>query len=95
MVRLGATEAWTFTDTMTFGHSFHLRAVQLRIASRPTGPLPAREQGRKDAVFIPRDTSVTCVARFADFASATDPFRHHGHMSNHEDEGLMGHLLVP
>jgi len=34
------------------------------------------------------------IAKFDDFASAVHPFMYHCHMSNHQDEGLMGQFLV-
>ena len=56
--------------------------------------MPDYEQGWKDTVFLPIDESVRFVARFSDFASATDPYMYHCHMANHEDGGLMGQFVV-
>jgi bilirubin oxidase len=93
-VKLGDVEAWTIVNDRTFGHSFHIHDVQFKIVSRSDGPVADYEQGWKDTVYVPRGQSVTFVARFDDFASDTNPFMYHCHMSNHEDGGLMGQFLV-
>ena len=93
-VKLGDTEMWTVTNNRIFGHSFHIHDVQFRIVSRSSGPVEEYEKGWKDTVYVPRDRSVTFIARFEDFASETDPYMYHCHMANHEDGGLMGQFLV-
>ena len=94
VVKLGATEAWTVVNNRVFGHAFHIHDVQFRIVERSYGPVPEYENGWKDTLYIRRNESVTFVARFDDYASETDPFMYHCHMSNHEDGGLMGEFLV-
>ncbi|MCX6368618.1 MAG: multicopper oxidase domain-containing protein [Armatimonadetes bacterium] len=94
VVKLGAVEAWTVVNNRVFGHSFHIHDVQFRIVERSNGPIPAHENGWKDTFYIPRNESVTFVAKFEDFASPTDPYMYHCHMSNHEDGGLMGQFVV-
>jgi bilirubin oxidase len=93
-VSLGAVEKWTISNGMTFSHSFHIHDVQFKIISRSAGAVADYEQGWKDVVAVPRNESVTFLARFDDFASATDPYMYHCHMSNHEDGGTMGQFLV-
>ncbi len=93
-VALNALEKWTISNGNTFSHSFHIHDVQFKIVSRSTGPVPAHEQGWKDVLSIARNESVSFVAKFDDFASATYPYMYHCHMTNHEDEGLMGQFLV-
>lgn len=93
-VKLGATETWTIVNNNIFGHSFHIHDVQFRIVARSDGPVADQEQGWKDTVYLPRNQSVTFVARFLDHASDTDPFMYHCHMANHEDGGMMGQFLV-
>jgi bilirubin oxidase len=93
-VQLGTTEAWHIQNTETFSHSFHIHDVQFAIVSRSTGEVPAYERGWKDTLYIQRNELVTFVARFDDYASSEHPFMYHCHMSNHEDEGLMGQFLV-
>jgi bilirubin oxidase len=93
-VSLNAVEKWTISNGMVFSHSFHIHDVQFKIVSRSAGGVADYEQGWKDVVAVPRGESVTFIARFEDFASATDPYMYHCHMSNHEDEGTMGQFLV-
>ena len=93
-VHLNAVEQWTISNGQTFGHSFHIHDVQFAIVSRSSGAVPDHEKGWKDSFFIRRNESVSFVARFDDFASTEHPFMYHCHMSNHEDEGLMGQFLV-
>ena len=93
-VKLGATEAWTFTNDQIFGHAFHIHDVQFKIISRSSGPIPAHENGWKDTFSIQRNERVTFLAKFADFSSSTWAYMYHCHMANHEDGGLMGQFLV-
>lgn len=93
-VKLNTTEKWTISNGNTFGHAFHIHDVQFAIVSRSSGSIPDYEKGWKDTFFIRRNEKVSFVARFADYASTKYPFMYHCHMSNHEDEGLMGQFLV-
>jgi bilirubin oxidase len=93
-VSLNAVEKWTISNGMTFSHSFHIHDVQFKIVSRSSGAVADYEQGWKDVVSVPRNESVTFIAKFEDFASATDPYMYHCHMANHEDGGTMGQFLV-
>lgn len=92
-VRLGAVEEWTINNNEVFGHAFHVHDVHFNIISRSSGPVPAYEQGWKDTLYIPRGESVSFIAKFEDFAGE-DPYMYHCHMSNHEDDGLMGEFVV-
>ena len=93
-VNLNAIEAWTIANNRTFDHSVHIHDVQFKIISRSAGPLSAYEQGWKDTVEVPLNTSVTFVAKFDDFADVVNPYMYHCHFSNHEDEGMMGQFIV-
>jgi len=93
-VSLNAVEKWTISNGQTFSHSFHIHDVQFKIVSRSSGTIGVHEQGWKDVVSVPRNESVSFIAKFDDFASATDPYMYHCHMANHEDGGLMGQFLV-
>jgi FtsP/CotA-like multicopper oxidase with cupredoxin domain len=93
-VKLGDTEAWSVTNGKIFPHSFHIHDVQFSMVSRSTGPVADYEKGWKDTFSIVKGEKVTFVAKFEDYASNDHPFMYHCHMSNHEDEGLMGQFLV-
>lgn len=43
---------------------------------------------------VPLGESVTFVAKFDDFADVVNPYMHHCHFPNHEDEGMMGQFIV-
>lgn len=93
-VKLGTVEKWTIQNNRVFGHSFHIHDVQFKIVARSSGPVEPYEQGWKDTVYVPRNESVSFIAKFEDYASDTDAFMYHCHMANHEDSGLMGEFLV-
>lgn len=94
VVKLGSTEVWTVRNNNIFGHSFHLHDVQFRVLSRTDREVAEYEKGWKDTFYLPRGAAVTFVAKFDDYASDTDPFMFHCHMSNHEDGGMMGQFIV-
>lgn len=93
-VKLGATEMWTITNNEVFGHAFHIHDIQFKIVSRSKGEVADYEKGWKDTVYVPKNQSVTVIAKFDDFASDTDAYMYHCHMANHEDGGMMGQFLV-
>ncbi|CAB4799717.1 unannotated protein [freshwater metagenome] len=93
-VVLDTVEAWSIQNGQIFGHSFHIHDVQFSIVERSSGPVPDYEKGWKDTFYIQLGEKVTFVAKFDDYASSEHPYMYHCHMSNHEDEGLMGQFLV-
>ena len=93
-VKLNAVEKWTIVNNQIFGHSFHIHDVQFNIISRSSGSIETFEQGWKDTVYVPRGETVSFIAKFSDFASASDPYMFHCHFSNHEDGGMMGQFVV-
>ena len=96
LVLLGRTEAWTINAGGIFSHSFHIHGVQFKIVARNGSASQVRsyEQGWKDTFYLPIRETVTFVARFGEPADASYPYMYHCHMSNHEDEGLMGQFTV-
>lgn len=92
-VTLGTVEKWTIQNNNIFGHTFHIHDVQFSIISR-TSSVQDYERGWKDTLYVPRGESVSFIAKFDDYASDTDAFMYHCHMSNHEDGGLMGQFVV-
>ncbi len=95
-VRTGATESWTVNAGNIFSHSFHIHGVQFKLVARngSAANIQNYEKGWKDTLYVPLQASATFVARFDDTADSTLPFMYHCHMSNHEDEGLMGQFVV-
>jgi len=95
-VNLNDVEEWTITNTQVFGHAFHIHDVEFKIVARngSASGIGVHEQGWKDVVFVPRNQSVTFVAKFDDYADPIHPFMYHCHFANHEDEGMMGQFVV-
>lgn len=93
-VKLNAVEKWTITNNNIFGHSFHIHDIQFKIISRSSGAVADYESGWKDTVYVPLGQSVSVIAKYDDFASATNSYMYHCHFSNHEDGGMMGQFLV-
>jgi blue copper oxidase len=93
-VALNAIEKWTIANNNIFGHAFHIHDINFKIISRSVGSVGTYESGWKDVVYIPLGQSVTVIAKFDDFASATNPYMFHCHFTNHEDDGMMGQFLV-
>ena len=93
-IALNAIEKWTIVNNNIFSHAFHIHDVNFKIISRSSGIVGAYESGWKDVVYVPRGESVTFIAKFDDFASATNPYMFHCHFTNHEDDGMMGQFLV-
>ncbi len=93
-IPLNTTVKWTFVNSNVFGHSIHIHDIQFKIVSRSSGAIQNYEQGWKDTFFLHLGETVSVVAKFDDFADATNPFMYHCHFPNHEDAGLMGQFLV-
>lgn len=96
LVSLGTTEAWTINAGGIFSHSFHIHGVQFKLVARngSAAAVKSYEQGWKDTIYMPIRETATFVARFDESAGDTYPYMYHCHMSNHEDEGLMGQFTV-
>lgn len=93
-IKLNAVDKWTIVNNNIFGHSFHIHDIQFKIISRSSGVVADYESGWKDTVYVPLGESVVVIAKYDDFASATDKFMYHCHFSNHEDAGMMGQFVV-
>lgn len=98
VVNLNDIEKWTVTNNAVFGHSFHLHDVEFKIVARNgvATAVGSYESGWKDTFYLPRNESVTFVAKFDDFADSdvTHPYMYHCHFGGHEDAGMMGQFIV-
>jgi bilirubin oxidase len=98
VVNLNDIEKWTVTNNNVFGHTFHLHDVEFKIVARngSATAVGTHESGWKDTFYLPRNESVTFVAKFDDFADpdVNHPYMYHCHFGNHEDEGMMGQFIV-
>lgn len=98
VVNLNAIEKWTVTNNNVFGHSFHLHDVEFKIVARngSATAVGTHESGWKDTFYLPKNESVTFVAKFDDFADSdvNHPYMYHCHFGGHEDGGMMGQFIV-
>ena len=98
VVNLNDVEKWTVTNNNVFGHSFHLHDVEFKIVARngSATAVGTHESGWKDTFYLPRNESVTFVAKFDDFADSdvNHPYMYHCHFGGHEDGGMMGQFIV-
>lgn len=90
----GITEIWELTnlnDMMSeMIHPFHLHGVQFKVIDRNGEIPPLNEQGWKDTIALnPRET-----VRIAVEFSKKGVFMYHCHILEHEDNGMMGQIIV-
>jgi hypothetical protein len=95
-LNLNAVEKWTVTNNNIFGHSFHIHDIEFKIVARNgvATQVGSHEGGWKDTFYLPRNESVTFVAKFDDYADLTHPFMYNCHFADHEDGGMMGQFVV-
>lgn len=94
-VEQGKKEVWEIITTpgMMMGdmpHPFHVHGVQFRILSRNGTPPEAYETGWKDTVLVSPGETVRIEIDF----QKQGIFMIHCHILEHEDNGMMGQVLV-
>jgi FtsP/CotA-like multicopper oxidase with cupredoxin domain len=87
--RVGTTEIWTIQNVVGMDHPFHLHGFHFQILDRDGVPEPFRSW--KDTGNVPKHSSMRIVVRFDDYPGK---WMYHCHIFDHEDEGMMGILLV-
>ena len=93
-VNVNEIEAWTITNSNIFGHAFHIHDVQFKLVSRNPGSVGAYENGWKDVLYLPINSTATFIAKFSDYSDSIHPFMYHCHFGPHEDGGMMGQFIV-
>jgi len=93
-VTVGETEVWTVRSTHPVPHSFHVHDVQFRVLDVDGEPPPPQLSGRKDTVYLEPGRTYRLLLRFDDYTDPDVPYMYHCHMLRHEDEGMMGQLVV-
>ena len=91
---LDTTEAWTVANVDSQVHNFHVHDVRFQVTRYAGGPPPAVLAGWKDTILVPPGEEVELRMRFSDHADPEHPFMFHCHVLRHEDEGMMGQLVV-
>ncbi|WP_049788379.1 multicopper oxidase domain-containing protein [Isoptericola variabilis] len=91
---VGTTEVWEVRSIVPMPHSFHVHDVQFAVLSVDGREPPPELAGRKDTVYLEPDRTYRLLLRFDDYADPDVPYMFHCHMLLHEDEGMMGQLVV-
>ncbi|WP_435736359.1 multicopper oxidase domain-containing protein [Cellulosimicrobium sp. PMB13] len=93
-VTVGETEIWTVRNAHPVPHSFHVHDVQFRVLDVDGDPPPAALAGPKDTIYLEPSRTYRLLLRFDDYTDPDVPYMYHCHMLRHEDEGMMGQLVV-
>lgn len=92
--KIGTTEIWEINNLndMMGGmiHPFHLHGVQFKVLDRNGKIPPANEQGWKDTIALYPGEKVQIEVEF----SKKGIFMYHCHILEHEDNGMMGQIIV-
>ncbi|GAB6937954.1 multicopper oxidase domain-containing protein [Isoptericola variabilis] len=91
---VGSTEVWEVRNTIPMPHSFHVHDVQFRVLTVDGEAPPPELAGPKDTVYLEPRRTYRLLMRFEDYTDDVLPYMYHCHMLLHEDEGMMGQLLV-
>ncbi len=94
VVAQGSTEVWELFNQSSQPHNFHVHDGQFRVVSIDGNPPPPELAGWKDTVYVAPNTTVRLVKTFAGRADPTVPYMYHCHLMVHEDQGMMGQLVV-
>ncbi len=93
-VKLNEPEVWIISNPpgmmQSGGHPFHVHGVQFRVLDRDGRKVGPDERGYKDTVFVNTGEEVRILIRF----TRTGVFMYHCHILEHEDNGMMGQILV-
>jgi FtsP/CotA-like multicopper oxidase with cupredoxin domain len=86
-------EVWTVSATGGL-HVFHLHDVRFRVIDIDGSPPPPLVAGWKDTIRLVPDRRFRLLVRFEDYADPTVPYMFHCHILRHEDQGMMGQVVV-
>lgn len=88
------TERWTVHNADFMQHNFHLHGTRFQVAALNGRAPPAPLSGWKDTVNLRPDDRIELLVRFTDYADPTTPYMYHCHLLKHEDNGMMGQVVV-
>lgn len=93
-VKLNEPEVWIISNPggmmQSSGHPFHVHGAQFRVLDRNGRKVGPEERGYKDTVFVNAGEEVRILIRF----TRPGVFMYHCHILEHEDNGMMGQILV-
>jgi FtsP/CotA-like multicopper oxidase with cupredoxin domain len=94
VVEKGTTEIWVIRNGDGQRHNFHVHDVRFQVLDVDGAAPPAPLTGWKDTVFLPGNSELRIILRFADHADPDQPYMYHCHLLMHEDDGMMGQFVV-
>jgi blue copper oxidase len=94
VVEKDTTEIWVIRNGDGQRHSFHVHDVQFQVLDIDGAAPPAPLTGWKDTVFLPGNSELRIILRFAGYADPDQPYMYHCHLLMHEDDGMMGQFVV-
>ncbi len=93
LVKEGATEIWSISNTSPMAHPFHAHAIQWQILDRDNTPASGVDLGWKDTVLVQPGETVRFIGRFDPIINK-GKYMYHCHILEHEDAGMMGTFEV-
>jgi len=93
-VTVDTTELWEVANRSGNLHNFHVHGVQFQVLAYQGAAPPPTLAGWKDTVFLPSGATTRLLVRFGDYSDPALPFMFHCHLLRHEDNGMMGQLVV-
>lgn len=93
-VPIRVPQVWSVRNSMQMNHSFHVHGTSFRIVQRNGEPPPEQERGWKDVVALAPHDHVVLALHFEQPAGDATPYMYHCHVLEHEDNGMMGQLVV-
>ncbi|ARU53288.1 hypothetical protein CBR64_19475 [Cellulosimicrobium cellulans] len=97
VVTVGETEVWEVTGLDDTPHNFHVHDVQFRVLDVGGEPPAPDLGGWQDTVYVQPGRVTRLLVRFEASEGTTDPttpYMFHCHLLTHEDQGMMGQLVV-
>jgi bilirubin oxidase len=92
VARIGDTEIWTIDNKSgNWDHPMHLHSVQFQPLDVDGVPVPFRQW--KDTMLAPRSSRIRFAVKFAE-DEFPGIFMFHCHILQHEDDGMMTHIMV-
>jgi FtsP/CotA-like multicopper oxidase with cupredoxin domain len=93
-VTVNTTERWEVANRSGNLHNFHIHGLQFKVLAYQGAAPPPHLAGWKDTVFLPSGATVGLQVRFTGYTDPALPYMFHCHLLRHEDNGMMGQLVV-
>jgi blue copper oxidase len=93
-VTIDTTELWEVANRSGNLHNFHVHGVQFKVLAYQGAAPPPHLTGWKDTVLLPTGATMRLRLRFTGYSDPALPYLFHCHLLRHEDNGMMGQLVV-